>query len=153
MNKRPIITKEMEKEACLQVGKKLELGYPEILAKHYQWPENGLDIAHELNAKEGWSWGIELSEDFADSLDEISNIVEKEHKKEVEKWFIDNNIQQPYPLGTKVRYRSMNQDCIGYLQDIDTMLSGRYIIKDEKEPIEGPKSRAIINFEDVEKID
>ena len=116
---RPTITREMILEAAAQVAKHLNDGDPETIADHYTHPMDGYQLAREL---ERWaSWDITMRD--AEELDSMSSIVGRLHQAAEKQWALENNIQPPLPVGTRIQR--------GVIEGVSEHMAARYLVKED----------------------
>lgn len=100
-NKRPEITKEIISIGCKEFAKKFN--YSEYEAKqicqHYSPFDNGYELAKNLDRYCCWQIDLQKVED----LDCVEDYVSNEHKKACKKWFEENDIKPPLPIGSKIK--------------------------------------------------
>ena len=103
---RPKITKEMILEAAKQISESLD-GDAETIAKHYRHPMDGYELARELDRYAGW----DLTMPDVEELDCLSSIVSDLHREAEKTWFMENDIQPPLPIGTRIEQGVIHSVC------------------------------------------
>lgn len=71
------------------------------LAKVYRSYYDGYELMKEMEYAANWEGHLEL----ANTLDHLSIYVDSAYKKYLAQWVKDNNIQPPYPVGHKFKYK------------------------------------------------
>lgn len=66
---------------------------PELIVENYRHPMDGYELAKQLFPRE------DISREDMERLDEIENLVDDAAKAAEEKWFTDNSIAPPLPIG------------------------------------------------------
>jgi len=115
---RPRVTKEMILEAAKQVAKNLDDADAETIAKAYSHPMDGYELAKELDRM--YCWDITMSD--VEELDGMNSIVGDLHREAEDRWFKDNNIQPPLPIGTRIKN--------GVIEGICQYSAARYLVKE-----------------------
>tara|TARA_R110000772_G_scaffold118792_2_gene224576 strand:- start:107 stop:535 length:429 start_codon:yes stop_codon:yes gene_type:complete len=142
MQKRPPITPEMIRQVTNKIAEKHEMGDPDVLADNYRYPMNGMELAITLARREGWDYGCELDEELIEDFDAIDMDVAALHKVAVKKWFEENDIQPPLPIGTQIKQ--------GQIDGIDEYGIARFKVKRPED--EGKQRWLLVNFEDAEAV-
>lgn len=114
---RPKVTKEMIIEAATKIAEHLD-GDAETIAEYYDHPMDGYQLAKELDRNAYW----DLTMSDVEELDGMSSIVERLHSEAEKKWFAENNIQPPLPVGTTIKQ--------GVIVDIYKHAAARYSVKE-----------------------
>ncbi len=96
---RPKITKEMILEAAKQVAENLEDGDAESIAENYEHPMDGYQLARELDRNTHW----DLTMSDVEELDCMHGIVDRLHGEAEKKWFAENDIPPPLPIGATIK--------------------------------------------------
>ncbi len=131
---RPEITDEMILEAAKQVAEKLN-GDPKSIAANYCHPMDGYQLGRELDRWCGW----DLTMSDVEELDCMSSIVDSMHREAEKKWFAENDIQPPLPLGTTIKE--------GVITGICEHSAARYLVKENGCTRDG--RWLLIKFEDA----
>lgn len=114
---RPKITEEMILEAAKQIAERLD-GDAETIAENYEHPMDGYQLAKELDRNEYW----DLTMSDVEELDGMSTIVERLHNEAEKKWFAENDIQPPLPVGTAIKQ--------GVIDGVYEHAAARYKVKE-----------------------
>lgn len=77
-----------------------------------------------------------------DQIEELQAIVEDAEKQLVKKWFEENNIQPPYPIGTRLKK--------GVIDGIYEYSPGYYTVQEDG--CTDPNQRLLVRFEDAQAI-
>lgn len=131
---RPKITKEMIAEAAKEVAAKVN-GDADSIAKHYQHPMDGYQLARELDRH--CYWDLTMSD--VEELDCMSGIVDQLHREAEKKWAQENNIQPPLPISTTIKE--------GVIEGICDHSAARYRVKETGCTQEG--RWLLVKFEDA----
>jgi hypothetical protein len=120
---RPEITESL----ILEVAKKLNQGIyfnnqcPEHIAKHYDLGrDDGFSLIDKLKTHEEW----EVSTDLIIELQKLFWMTLKYHRALEENWFEENNIQPPYPVGTRTKQ--------GTITAISEKVPAKYVMDNNK---------------------
>ena len=114
---RPKVTKEMVLEAASKIAERID-GDVETIAEYYEHPMDGYQLAKELDRNAYW----DLTMSDVEELDCMSSLVERLHSEAEKKWFAENSIQPPLPVGTAIKQ--------GVIVDIYKHAAARYIVKE-----------------------
>lgn len=114
---RPTITKEMVIEAAAKIAENLG-GDAETIARNYRHPMDGYQLARELDRNEYW----DLSMSDVEELDNLSAVVASLLTAAEKKWFSENDIQPPLPIGSTIRE--------GVIDGIYQYAPARYLVKE-----------------------
>ena len=145
---RPKVTKEMIIEAATKIAERLG-GDAETIAEYYDHPMDGYQLAKELDRNAYW----DLTMSDVEELDGMSSIVERLHSEAEKKWFAENNIQPPYPIGTRIRDRRWKDREVGCIDGIYQHGVAKYLMKPDGQDDEATGNRRlIIKFEDAEEV-
>jgi hypothetical protein len=101
---------------------------------------DGYELAKTLDARCYWDCDLMMAED----LDGFSSMADAEIKAAQKAWAKRNNIEPPYPIGTRVKTRHGE---IGLLDEVYPHDVAKYCVK-----VDGDKNktrRSIVAFEDV----
>ncbi|MGP8288974.1 hypothetical protein ACT3OH_01745 [Vreelandella zhanjiangensis] len=131
---RPTVTDKMIEEAAKTVAAKVDIHSEDIISV-YRHSMDGFELAMELNKNY-----VDVDRDDMDSLDEMEQLVRDELTKAEKEWFTANDIQPPYPIGTRVKE--------GVIEHIDKYRVGRYLVRKWETPPE-EKSWLVIKFENA----
>jgi len=115
---RPIVTKEMILEAAKLIANKLDDADADTIAEYYRHHMDGYELARELDKWCGW----DLTMRDVEELDGMSSIVDDLHRQAEDRWFKDNNIQAPLPIGSKIKQ--------GVIEGICQYTAARYLVKE-----------------------
>ncbi|MCZ0926505.1 hypothetical protein L0636_01200 [Halomonas janggokensis] len=131
---RPTVTDQMIEEAAKTVAAKVDIPSEDI-ADVYCHSMDGFELAIELKER-----FVDVNRGDLDDLDEMEWLVNKELKKAEETWFTANDIQPPYPIGTRIKE--------GVIEHIDGYRVACYLVRKWDTPPE-VKSWQVIKFEDA----
>lgn len=97
---RPTVTDEMILRAAQQLVADFEMdGNPEDVAEQYRHPMDGYDLAKQLDLNCRWDiCAIEV-----EALDTMNQYVDDIHLNAQKKWFAQNIITPPLPIGTRIK--------------------------------------------------
>ncbi len=132
----------MIREAIQGLVDKHDIGDPDLLVEHYRYPMNGNELAITLARREGWDYGCEITDEFIDDLDCIDSNVRRLHEAAQKRWFEENDIKPPLPIGAQVKQ--------GRIDGISEHCVGCYLIKRPED--EGVKRWLLLKFEDAEAV-
>ena len=105
---RPTVTDAMRLEAAIIVAEKLgEPDTADVIAKNYRHPMDGYELARELDRNEYW----DLTMSDVEELDCMSSIVSRLLNDAEKKWFAENDIQPPLPIGTRIMEGVIDSVC------------------------------------------
>jgi hypothetical protein len=107
----------------------------EEIAEHYSQASDGYDLAKDLEGYCGWS----VDAGKVEELDCVSTYVDAEMKIERKKWFDENDIQPPFPIGTEIK-----EGVIDHIYEYDAAM---YSVKRYGET--NPTRFGIIRFENA----
>lgn len=151
MNPRPTVTQEMKLEAArLLVA---AVGWPadhaDDIASQFNGSMDGYELAKEL---ERWcSWDV--PRDMMEELDGMQHHVDRLLAAAERKWFEENDIQPPHPIGTRIRDRRWKEGEVGRIDEIYPHGVARYLVKPDGQDDEASGiRRLIIKFEDAEVV-
>lgn len=133
--RRPRLTKEQIAEAV-----KNNLDELPFTAKQFADEYEGCLDSYELAKKLDDNCGCSLSRNDLDAIEELQAIVEDAQKQLVEKWFEENDIQPPYPIGTRITK--------GVIDGIYEYIPAYYTVQEDDET--DPTRRLLIRFEDAQ---
>lgn len=133
---RPSITEEMKLEAAKQVAARLGDADAETIAKTWQPLMDGYELARELDKQFYW----DLTRDEMEELDDMQSIVDDLLGEAEKKWFEQNDIKPPLPIGTPIKQ--------GVITGIDEYGVARYLVQETG--CNNPNRKLIIKFEDAE---
>lgn len=131
---RPEITKDMIAEAAKEIAVSVN-GDAATIAKHYQHPMDGYELARELDRREGWY----LTMLDVEELNNLSGIVSRLLRAAEKKWQVENNIQPSLPIGTPIRQ--------GVIAGVCDYSAAKYLVKETGCAQSG--RFLLINFEDA----
>ncbi|MGP5563774.1 hypothetical protein [Vreelandella alkaliphila] len=131
---RPTVTDKMIEQAAETVAAKVDISSEDIIDV-YRHRMDGFELAMELNKNY-----VDVDRNDMDALDDMERLVSEELTKAEKEWFTANNIQPPYPIGTRVKE--------GVIEHIDTHLVAHYLVRKWDTPPE-VKSWRVIKFEDA----
>lgn len=103
---------------------------------------DGYELARELEERCGWIPTLEIAQ-ILDNYSDSARIAIDELQKE---WVIQNNIQPPYPVGTRVLVKRGRDKRCGVIVEIHKYGPAKYVVR-----LDGQSATtgAIVNFEDV----
>jgi hypothetical protein len=97
----PVLSIDIKLTACRKFAS--ENNYSEEgsreMAENFSPHNDGYEFAKDL--EENCSWNI--TSIIVEDLDSVSHYVDEEMKVERKKWFEENNIQPPFPIGTEIK--------------------------------------------------
>ncbi|OPX57052.1 hypothetical protein SAMN02745127_02088 [Oceanospirillum multiglobuliferum] len=96
--KRPDVTDEMIRHAAEVVAQKVK-GDVGSIVEAYCHPMDGYELAKRLERECFW----DVSRDDMELLDEMEGIIDDQHQAAEKEWFESNDIQPPFPIGTKIK--------------------------------------------------
>jgi len=139
---RPHATREMIRAAAQKLAAQMECSEDD-LANHYYHRFDGYEFARELEKHAGWS----IDRSMVDDLDQMESFVDELVREAERKWFAENDIQPPLPIGTRVFCSSRKR--AGIIDAVCEHGCAQYLITPE-EPTEQEKAtraRWIIKYE------
>lgn len=133
---------ELAKEDLIESGT-VEASAQDI-AKYARPYADGYEIARELEKFAWWECDLQIAE----TLDGWSSIVRSHIEAAEKEWAERNNIQPPFPCGTRV---SLNSQETGTITEIYKYGAAKYCIAIDGDPDanSSKQARRIVNFEDV----
>ena len=131
---RPTVTDKMIEEAAKIVAAKVDICSEDII-RVYSHSMDGFELAIEL--KDNY---VDVDRSDMYELDEMERLVSEALTKAEKEWFAANDIQPPYPIGTRVKE--------GVIEHIDTRRVAHYLVREWKTPPE-LKSWLVIKFENA----
>lgn len=131
---RPTVTDKMIEEAAKIVAAKVDIPSEDIIHV-YRHSMDGFELAIELK-----NYFVDVDRSDMDELDEMERLVSDALTKAEKEWFTANNIQPPYPIGTRVKE--------GVIEHIDEYRVGHYLVRKWETPPE-VKSWLVIKFENA----
>lgn len=129
---RPTVTDKMIEQAAKTVAAKVDIRSEDII-RVYRHSMDGFELAIELKDN-----CIDVDRSDMYELDEMERLVSEELTKAEKEWFTANDIQPPYPIGTRVTE--------GVIEHIDNYRVGHYLVRKWDTPPE-VKSWLVIKFE------
>jgi hypothetical protein len=115
------------------------------IAKVASRHQDGYQIARALEDRCGWDCDLPIAE----GLDGFGGLLDEEIRKACVSWVKDNDVQPPFPVGTRVSARWGGDIITGTIGEIYAYGPAQYCIKRDGEKA---SSRAIANFEDVSEL-
>lgn len=97
MIRRPEITDAMIELAVDIAANEMNADAKTLLSA-YSYPTDGFELALKLHSEYGW----DIERDDLECLDAIDINIERQHEKQCKKWFEENDIQPPFPVGTEI---------------------------------------------------
>lgn len=131
---RPKITDEMILEAAQQIAEKLD-GDAATIAEHFRPHMDGYELARELDRWCGW----DLTMSDVEELDCMSSIVDQLQRDAEKKWFAENDIKPPLPIGTHITR--------GVIEGLCDHSPGKYLVKENGCTQQG--RWLLVNYEDA----
>ena len=131
---RPTVTDKMIEEAAKIVAAKVDICSEDII-RVYSHSMDGFELAIEL--KDNY---VDVDRSDMYDLDEMEFLVSDALTKAEKEWFAANNIQPPYPIGTRVKE--------GVIEGISESRVAYYLVRKWDTPPE-VKSWQVIKFEDA----
>lgn len=148
---RPTVTQEMKIEAArlLVAAVGWPADYAEDIANQFNGNMDGYELTKEL---ERWcSWDV--PRDMMEELDGMQYQVDKLLAAAEHKWFEENDIQPPHPIGTRIRDRRWKDGEVGCIDGIYEHGVAKYLMKPDGQDDEATgNQRLIIKFEDAELV-
>ena len=97
----PLVTNEIIIAGCRKFASENNYSdfQAEEIAINYSRSSDGYELAKDLERNCSWEIDCNTVED----LDMVSNYIDTEYKIVRKKWFNDNNIQSPFPIGTEIK--------------------------------------------------
>lgn len=141
---RPTVTQEMKFEAAkaLVAEHGLDAHNANDIADQYSFGMDGFELAKELDKWAYW----DTSRDEMEALDDMDYRVRALLKAEEERWFADNNIQPPLPIGSKVKCHGGT----GVITEISNHAVAYYAVKpDGQDDASCGNRRYLVRFEDA----
>ncbi|OFN62603.1 hypothetical protein [Eikenella sp. HMSC061C02] len=119
------------------------------IAMHSTISSDGYELAKELDTRAGWE---NIDMDLVETLDSYSMYLHHRLEREKKQWAAENNIQPPYPVGSRVRSLLQWNNITGTITGISQHHAACYEVKkDGTEPDD--TTRRIIEFEAVELLE
>lgn len=141
---RPTLNDEMKMNAAMVVAEKL--GNPQwaaAIARNFHKWMDGYELAKELCRNEGW----DVTRDEMEELDEMDSLTRDALQKAEQEWGDSNDIQPPYPLGTKLIVHGV----IGEITGVSDHSVASYLVKvDGQDDATCGNRRQIVRFEDAQ---
>ena len=131
---RPKITDEMILKAAARIAEKLD-GDAATIAEHYRPYMDGYELARALDRYAGW----DLTMSDVEELDCMDSIVGQLQREAEKKWFEENNIQPPLPIGTVITK--------GVITGLCEHSPGKYLVKENGCTQDG--RHLLVNYEDA----
>lgn len=132
--KRPARTEELVLEAI--EGKCIGMPFTaEQFAEQYSNWKDSYEIARDLDKYHH----CDLTRDALDLIDDMIGLVDKHHHLAVKKWFVDNDIKPPYPVGTQLTK--------GLITGICNHSTAYYLVKEPG--CTNPNRSLLVRFEDA----
>lgn len=131
---RPTVTDKMIEEAAKTVAAKVDIHSEDIISV-YRHSMDGFELAIELK-----NYFVDVDRGDMYELDEMERLVSDALTKAEKEWFTANDIQPPYPIGTRVKE--------GVIEHIDTHRVAHYLVRKWETPPE-VKSWLVIKFENA----
>jgi hypothetical protein len=133
MIKRPQVSDEIILAAANKIAAELECDAEQI-AEVYCYGMDGFELGKELD-RIGW----DICAQDVETLDCMGYQVGVEHEAVCKKWFKDNDIQPPLPIGTNITKGVINGIC--------EYSAGRYLVKENGCTEDG--RHLLVKFEDA----
>ena len=142
--KRPTVTEEMKLQAAQSLV--ADVGWDahnaDDIAANYSYGMDGFDLAKALDKWASW----DTSRDDMEELDGMQSRVDQLLHEAEEKWFADNDIQPPLPIGARVS----TYEGFGHITEIYKHSVATYAVKPEGQDDEKTgHRRLLIRFEDI----
>ena len=134
---RPEVTEEMIRHAATEVAQKLD-GDVDSIVEVYRHPMDGYELAKRLERESYW----DISRDEMETLDEVEMSVSAAQRKAEREWFESNDIQPPFPVGTRIRE--------GVITGIYDHMPAYYKVKEDG--CTDPNRSRLIKYEDAESV-
>lgn len=141
---RPVVTEDIIREAALDIANRLS-GDVDDIVDAYQHPMDGYELGKALERESCW----DIQRDDIDVLDEVGMNARRLLKEQEADWVRDNNIQPPYPVGTRVQTPHRGT---GVIDAIDDYSPGCFlVVPDIRTEVERRSQlRWVCKFEEVE---
>ncbi len=154
--KRPEFTKQIIIEAAHVTANDIcnirncEKGkYAQAIIKTFWSHMDGYELAKVVEGE-----GLRVTRDMIDDLDMMQHNVQDIYKRICWQWVKENDIQPPYPVGTKVKDTRFGD--IGTIDSVSEHHPAAYCVKPDDDEINDDEinghMRYVINFEDVEPV-
>jgi len=130
--------------AAEELGRKIHID-PVAIAKRYKHPMDGYELARKLENIDGWH----VDRATMEELDELEHMVDRRVFLTEKVWADENNIQPPFPIGSRVEC-AIRKKCgviTGILND-DHHVATYEIKADDQDDSKG-RARWIVKFEGV----
>lgn len=101
---------------------------------------DGYELAKSLDDRCYWDCNLMM----ADDLDAFSSLADDKIKAAQREWAERNNVQPPYPIGTRVKTKRGE---LGVIDEVYSHGVAQYLVKMDNET--RPTCRSILAFEDV----
>lgn len=97
----PVVSIEIKTAACLKFAEENNYSTSQAseIAEHCSIFIDGYGLSKDLESYCSWDIDVQTVED----LDMVSDYIRTELKKARKKWFIDNDIQPPFKIGSKLK--------------------------------------------------
>lgn len=113
---RPTITKEIVLEAAKEIAEKIG-SEAHTIAQCYRHPMDGYELAQALYPDAY----LDLTMSDVDVLDGMRDRVRALHRAAEARWIVENDIQPPLPIGTRIQQ--------GVIDSVCEPLTARYIVR------------------------
>ena len=119
------------------------------IAMHSTISSDGYELAKELEGREGWR---NIDTDLVETLDSYSMYLHDKLEQAKRQWVEENNIQPPYPIGSRVRSLLQWNNITGTITGISQYHAACYVVKkDGTAP--NDTTRRMIEYEAVELLE
>ncbi|WP_153707918.1 hypothetical protein [Eikenella corrodens] len=119
------------------------------IAMHSTPYSNGYELAKELDTSAGWE---NIDMDLVETLDSYSTYLHHNLEKAKRQWAAENNIQPPYPVGSRVRSLLRWNNITGTITGISQHHAACYEVQQDGAAPED-NTRRIIEYEAVELLE
>jgi hypothetical protein len=148
--KRPALTKEIIKKVALEIAHEVckwanhrdmdADALAEDMAHEYSRGDNGYELAKKLDGR-----GYMPDAEMVESLDLMDSEVDNEYRKYCWEWVKKENIQPPFPVGTKIENNTIFSKFSGVISGVSRYYPACYEV-----PIaNNPNAKRIVKFEDA----
>ena len=143
---RPKITKELIFDAAVEICQQIVDADPQCIVNHYSYPMDGFELSKQLDRYEGW----DVTREEMEILDEMDGIVRDKYTEIEKKWFEENKILPPHPIGSIIKLNQRRYGVDGEITGISKYNVACYEVKPiGQDDFTSGNRRVIIKFEDA----
>ena len=125
---RPTVTDEIILQAATQLMTDFGMdGDPATLAEQYSHGIDGYELAKKLDLNCGW----DISATEVEALDSMNQYVDDTHLNQQKKWFVQNSITPPLPIGTRIKLDPRGGADAGEIKGINQHWPAYYNVKED----------------------